>query len=297
MKRVIQNGFSLLALSLLLLIPGCTMDKSCCPSCDKGKAVIQFGSRIVVDEANFDKALRAVIASNNILQQVLPYLPVQEVENLLNQIAQGLSHEYAMLQWIADEGISTTPEYQAQLAELYRAVERNLANNKFQQILATMVDVKDDEPKTFYDAEKMTNSQFQQPPYLEQQGGVKVEVVHAKSLQDAENIKKKLASVTNIKKAAEELKAQYEDLGFVTEHTLAVDEGLRKALFALKKFPATDLIKVSDKLYFVFKAHKKQDAKYIDYDKLDAHGQEYIKQLIRKKKDERCLCKENGRAS
>ncbi len=270
----------------------CPSGKCCHRSGAKGSAVVLFGKRTIVDSEEFNKTIDAVIASNPMLQQFYPVLAKKDLEALIKQIAQGVAQEYAMKQWVEDQKISEAPEYVAHREEIQRALDRDLAIRAFRQKLGDEVVLAATEPKEYYEKNNERRQEFQQVPFLIQAGGVKAEGIIVKNASTAEQLKKELLTAAiSVKKAAEDKKAQYQDLGFVNAQSTKVDEAIRNALLAMKKFPAIDIVALGDGKFIVLKASKKQDSRYTEFEKLEERVKEYVGQLVKNEKLEELFSK------
>lgn len=273
----------------LLLLVGCNKGGCGCGSCGKGEGVIKFGKETVVDADEFDKTIKAVVSANPMVQQFYPSFSQKDLATFYQQIAQNLSKEYLMMRWINDEKISSTPEYQKRREEIVKALERDLAVRAFNEKLVELITLGENEPKEFYETAKLVRQEFQQPPFMTQAGGVKADIITVTTSAAAEGIKSKLAAVADIKKLATAEKLKHQDLGFVTARTPNIDEAVKATILGATKFPTTGIVKVADNKFIVFKAHKKQEPVFADYDKLDERVKDYALQVLRKEKFDKLL--------
>lgn len=171
-------------------------------------------------------------------------------------------------QYAKEQGFEKDPEYQKKLNEFVHAL-------KFQldvEFLEKTMTAGEAECKAYYEEHK--NEQ----PILISRGGVAAFGVVFENEADAKAFLSKAKGTKDLKKLAETegLSAKFRDFGAVNEQSPGIDAILRNKIVDIKTFPATELVKVDDKTFWVVVATAQEEEKYLPFDQIKEQIEKFL---------------------
>lgn len=232
---------------------------------DGSKVLATLDGKAIVTQNSFDQAFDRILDENPQLKQMLPMIP-----NIKGQFLKGMVSQEVVNKYIADNGLDSSAEYQAELDQAIRSMKSALNTKYFTQKFP--VNVSDSEVQKFYDEHKQDI-----PELLISGGGVKASGISAKTEAEA----KQIAAAAQGKNLAQyattaNKKANFKDFGTVTDKSTGIDTGLKVKIMALKKFPAVEVLKATDGTFWVVSAAGAQDAQYQPFDKIKNELKGYL---------------------
>lgn len=259
-----KNFFSLsLIIVPALFLAGCnwfsSKKDSVATSADGSTVLASVDGKTILTVSQFEQELEQIMESNPNLRQLLPMMP-----DLKENIFKSLVDREVMSFWVKEKGVDQQDDYKKDMARMQQQITLALNMQYFSKAHEAKPSEKD--VKEFYEKNKET-----MPQLLISRGGVKVVAVSLTSAAAAQDFLKKVqAHNGDIKKAAQEanLAKNIRDFKMVNEQSLGIDAQLKDAALSLKKVPATDMVKVSDKLFWVFRATDKEQAQYRPFDQV-----------------------------
>ncbi len=265
-KNKVKSFYGVAVLALALLSgcdwcckkKGCQKDASSSANMQDGKTVlltIDGKSMITVDQ--FNDYYNQFLAANPRLQGMIQFLP-----NAKQEILNGMINEEIVVYWAKQNKVDQNAEYQAELKNAMRMVERGLAAKNFEQTMVGKVAVTDDEIKAYYD-------QHKDPELIVTPGGVKAMGVEFDSnLKATVFLDRVRGKANNFKALAAESKFTVRDFGPINAMSFDVDKNIQQQVSALKGFPSIIIVETANKKYWVVAALSKEETKYRSLDEV-----------------------------
>lgn len=198
---------------------------------------------------------------------------IQFMPNIKSDIFQGMVGQAIIGEYVAQNNIDKSPEYQKELAMTLEQVKHMLNYNHFN--LRHPVDVSENDIKRFYDENKAKS-----PDFIESQGGVKAEAVSFKDEQGAQAFMTKAQSSRESleKLAADEgLSGSYHDFKLVNAQSMQVSPALKAKISKLSNFPTVEVVQ-DNGTWWVIKAHNKVEPVYVSFEEIKPKIEQYLKQ-------------------
>lgn len=276
-----RNSYKLVALVPLLLLPGCLPEwlggkkaeqkavesrPSDNGSALTGDAIVLMNGKPVITKDSLEAEFDQLLEDNPQFKSVLPFMPDAKINFLQGMINQAVVDEY-----IDRRGISQTVAYQNDMATMMRQVKRMLNTKYFG--LENPVDVSSSEVKKFYEDNKDT-----MPELLISQGGVSALGVQFEAQDTAEQFMNKVkgGDFAQIAQSGD-TKDHFTDFKLVNKTSVGIDPLVRSKIVGMKKFPSLDMVKVSDSLYWVVYADKKEEPTYRPFEQVKAGLEQFVK--------------------
>jgi len=221
------------------------------------KVLVTLEGVPVMTIKSFEEEYEKLLEENPQLKQMAQFIP-----DIKENIFKSLRSQMLMDVYIEREGIDKDSQYQEDLARFMKSLKRMLNSKYFSKRLT--VSVSDSEVKKFYDENKE-----KVPGLIVSQGGVRAVGIKFESKDAAKAFYDKAKGKSkNFDEIAKADKLSVEDLKLVNDQSLGMNAELRKKITALKNFPLVDMIKVSDKEYWVVNATAKEERQYRSYDEV-----------------------------
>lgn len=231
----------------------------------------------IITAESLDKNFNQLLEDNPQLKAVLPLMPNAKHDVFMGMVSQAVVDHY-----VQEKGIDKKAEYNKELNNMIKSV-KSMLNTKYFG-LDHPVAVSDAEVKKFYEENKAA-----MPDLLLSHGGVKSSGVSFTTEAEAKSFADKV-KVGGFDKAVTDanLKDKVTDFKFVNIQSLGIDPALRTKISAIKKVPATEVIKDSAGKFWVVQATEIEAPKYRPFEQVKAG----IKQYVEKEKRTEALCKE-----
>ncbi len=300
-KRMFAS--SILVMGALVLLPNCELSKSgesAAPAAAHEKSVPGAPAPAVSKPAPsgpqgeilltlYDQKVPKVTVTDfqNYKKELLEAQPnyasiIEFMPGANEQIFESLVNEAILEEWADKNHIAQTKEYKEDLDKIMKYAHRSLNVKYFQE--KHPVTVTDAEIKKYYDENKNNIPQLIVSP-----GGVTAKAVMFDTKAAAQAFYDKVKDPkSNFDAMAKETNAAVKDLGEVNNQSFEVDSAVRKTLMDAKRFPAVDLVEISDKSFAVVKALSKKDAQYVPFDQVKPG----IENLLKQQKAAEVLTKE-----
>lgn len=265
------------ALALLLVpvvfLPGCWLtDKLCGTGSGSSKAVdgsavlVSMKGQSVITKQSFEKEFEQLIEENPHLKSVLSLMPDAQKNFLM-----GMVNQEVVDRWVTENKVDQKEAYQKELDRMMRSVRRML-NTKFFGLEHT-VQVAENEIVEFYEKNKDS-----MPDLMISRGGVQAAGVSFEKEAEAKAFLAKAKEVKDIKRAADaaKLTKNFRDFKVVNAQSLGMDMTLRDKIAAINEVPSVELVKVSDKSFWVVSATSKEETKYRPLEQVKAGLEQFV---------------------
>lgn len=267
-----QAAFGKFALALLFVpmvfLPGCGWLDCLRGKKDsvEGKAVVTMSGDVVITTKSFEAEFEQLLAENPHLQSVLAMMPDAKKNFLM-----GMVNQQVVDKWVSANKVDQKEEYTKELDRMMRQVKRML-NTKYFGLEHPVV-VGEDEVTDFYNKNKDS-----MPDLIVSRGGVKAVGVSFDKEVTAKAFVAKVRELKDITKAANALHVakNLRDFKLVNSQSLGMDAALREQIVSLQKFPSVEVIKVSDKSFWVVSATSKEESQYRPLEQVKAGLEQYV---------------------
>jgi len=285
----IKNNSSFLAIGLLLLLPGCLnwFDRKK-PEQVKEEMLIEqtpLTGDILVSWEKSKEGRISLVTTNSLKMekdkllktnpQLKAMIAFMDEKQLDRNLSEGLMNQAVVDRYIQENKMNKSADYQAELKEGYKAVERMINTKYFSQSFP--VNVTDVEIKDFYEKNKEIV-----PNLLISRGGVEVMGVLFDNKEKANTFMATVKKEKNLQEAAQKagLSDKVKDFKLVHSQSIGIEGPLREKIVNMKQVPSTELFNIDDKTFWVVRASKKEKSKYRPLEQV----KEDIKQFIEKEK-------------
>ncbi len=281
MKNFSTKISSVLLVSSLVLLPGCEWFKSKLglgnssmpTAANDGSAVIAtLNGKPLLTVNEFEAQFKNFIEKH-------PYgAMLAQMEGIERKMFDGIVSQKIMSAWVSDNGIDKTQEYKESLDQLIQFLNARFFQMKH-PVATSEADARD-----FYNKNKES-----MPEAVVSRGGVNASAVSFAKEADAKALLEKAKGKGSLEKVAKEagLADKYRDFKTVNATSIGIDQALKDGILALKKFPASEIIKAGGS-YYVVSATGKEEVKYRPFDEVKAS----IEQRLNAQKQEQALEKE-----
>lgn len=277
-----KKYFKISLLFPLLMLPGCLSvgQKEQAPVAvesvpmqdaavgDNSPVLVKINGKPIITMNKLDAVFDKLMEAQPQYKEMMQFMP-----NLKSDILQGLVGQAVIEEYIAQNNIDTSPEYQKELEMTIEQVKHGLNYNYFNA--RHSVDVSEQEMKRFYDEHKDKS-----PDLIESQGGVKAEAVSFKDEQEAKAFMDKAkASRESLEKLAadEGLSGSYHDFKLVNAQSMQVAPTLKAKISKISSFPAVEMVQDNGN-WWVIKAHSKVEPVYVSFEEIKPQLEKYLKQ-------------------
>lgn len=244
---------------------------------DEPAIVLQDGDG-VIPRSQFEEHVNAVFQSQPGIEQYLQMMGRDQVKAMYEQIANMLRDQYVMRQFVEQNELDQTADYQKNRKMLIDQVENQLANYAFSQHLWDQLgDISDKEARSYY-KQNQDKEMFQREPFIQESGGIKAVAVKADSQAQAENIASKAKESDDLKKAARDYdKADaFQELGTVSQQDTKPSRSVVAKVHRMQDLPAVDTVTAEDGVYVV-RAIEKVSPTYADFEEVKQSVKDVIK--------------------
>lgn len=206
--------------------------------------------------------------------QLKMMIEAMDERQLDRSLSEGLMNQAIVDRYIEEKEIDKKQDYQAELQEGYKAVERMINTKFFSQALP--IQVTDAEVKDFYEKNKNVV-----PDLLISRGGTEAMGMMFDDEKMANDFLRETKEQKNLQKAAQKmgLTDKVKDFKVVNEQSIGIEAPLREKIVNMKTTPGTELLKVDDKFWVVYTS-KKNEPKYRPLGQV----KDNIKQFLEKEK-------------
>lgn len=267
-----QLAYGKFALALLLVpmvfLPGCGLMECLRGKKDsaQGKAVVTMSGDVVITTKSFEAEFDQLLEENPHLKSVLAMMPDAKKNFLM-----GMVNQQVVDKWVSANKVDQKEEYAKELDRMMRQVKRMLNTKYFG--LEHPVQVGEAEVTEFYNKNKDS-----MPDLIVSRGGVKAVGVSFESEASAKSFVAKVRELKDITKAANasHVAKNLRDFKLVNSQSLGMDVVLRDQIVSLQKFPTVEVIKVSDKSFWVVSASSKEESQYRPLEQVKAGLEQYV---------------------
>lgn len=272
MKKM-QSAYGKFALALLVVpmvfLPGCGwLDclRGKKETAEGGKAVVTMSGDVVITTKSFEAEFQQLLEENPHLKSVLAMMPDAKKNFLM-----GMVNQQVVDKWVAANKVDQKEEYAKELERMMRSVKRMLNTKYFG--LEHPVQVGDAEVTEFYNKNKDS-----MPDLIVSRGGVKAVGVSFEKEAEAKAFVGKVRELKDISKAANvaHVSKHLRDFKLVNAQSLGIDAVLRDKIVSLEKVPCIELVKVSDKSFWVVSATAKEESQYRPLEQVKAGLEQYV---------------------
>ena len=271
MNKANKFFFSALSVSLLLL-SGCWSKKeesssatavdtniSESISAPQGEVLLSIKGNAVITVPQFELYFNRFLEANPRMQQILSLMPDADKNIFMTMVSEEL-----LLNWIKEQKVDQREEFKNELQktidQVVRGVNVRLAAQYFEK--EHPVEMKDSEVKKYYDDNKEVI-----PGILISRGGIKAFGVSFDKKEEAQAFLPEASKAKDLKELAQAKKLQVKDFGLINKMSPGVEKELKDKIFAMKRFPSTELVEVNKK-YWVIQAQSKEEPKYHEFDQI-----------------------------
>jgi hypothetical protein len=241
-----------------------SQEKSTSQANKDASVVVTAGGEAIVTEEDFKQSLDAIAQANPGMLEVLPMMPKEQQQQMYNQILESLVAQHLEKQYVKEQKLDQTQDYKKNRKQLLEQVEQLLADNAFKNDILENVSVSEKDAQAYYDKNKASEDQFQQPPFLKAQGGTKAHVVRVASKKAANDLAEQARQSGNLKQAAKDAGKKVDDLGVVTQESSEPSYEVVSKINEMKKLPNVVVVE-SDDVYYVAKGLSKAKPEYAKF--------------------------------
>lgn len=243
---------------------------------DHSEVLVTINGKPAITSKSFERDFETLLEENPQLKSVLPFMPDAR-KNFLG----GLVNQEIVDLYVRDHKLDQKPEYKQDLERLQRSVVRMLNTKYF--AAAHPVTVEDAEVVAYYE-----NNKDKMQELIISRGGMQTWGVQFEKEADAKAFQAKVQgkALQDVAKA-ENMADKVKDFKLVNKQSIGIDPVLRSKIVALEKVPATEVVKVNDKTFWVVQVTSKEDAKYRPFEEV----KEPIRQLVEREKSNEALQK------
>jgi len=284
-----KNGVNFLVVTLLLLLPGCGnwFGEKKTGSVTEELIVEQIPlTGDVLVSWNMNKADGIPLVTTDSLRvekdkllktnpQLKAMIAFMDEKQLDRNLSEGLMNQAIVDRYVQEHGMDKNSDYQAELKEGYKAVERMINTKYFSQ--AFPVQVADAEIKEFYEKNREIV-----PNLLISRGGIETMGVLFDNEKMANEFMASVKEEKDLQKAAQKagLTDKVKDFKLVHSQSIGIEAPLREKIVSIKRAPSTELFEIDDKTFWVVRASKKEESKYRPLEQVKGD----IKQFLEKEK-------------
>ena len=262
MKNLSSKMSIVLVVSALAFLPSCDWlkNKLGMVKTDQAQAVAADAHDEVV--AMIDgKPLLYRSEVNNQLKTIIEMNPqIAQIEGIEDHLANSLAMQKLISRKVNEEGLNKSKEYQQQLESFTHMLNWRTFAAKHQPVIT------EEDKKAYYDKNKENLAEA-----MVSRGGVPVSSVSFAKEADAkaflEKAKVKVGQLEQVAKDAK-LAEKFRDYKLVHANSYGIEPVLREKVLAIKKSPATEVIKINDSTYYVVHVGAKEAAKYRAYEEV-----------------------------
>jgi len=284
-----KNSINFLAITLFLLLPGCgnwfggkksesaTEELTVEQVSLTGDVLVSWENNkvdgiplVTTDSLRVEKD--KLLETNPQLKAMIAFMDEKQLDRNLSE---GLMKQAMVTRFIQEHGINKSSDYQAELKEGYKAVERMIDTKYFSQ--AFPVQIADAEIKDFYEKNKEVV-----PNLLISRGGIEAMGVLFDNKKMAHDFMVNVKEEKDLQKAAQKagLTDKVKDFKLVHSQSIGIEVPLREKIVSIKRVPSIELFEVGDKTFWVVRASKKEEPKYRPLEQVKGD----IKQFLEKEK-------------
>lgn len=231
----------------------------------EGDVLVSMDGKPVISTKSLEHEFAQLLIENPQLQAVLPMMPEAKTNFLQGMISQALVDRY-----VAEKGIDQKADYQRELARMEHSIRRMLNTKYFSQEHA--VEVSDADVEKFYEDNKKSMAEL-----MLSRGGTKAAAVMF-DREDAARAFAVKAKGRDLARVAKEsgVADRVRDFNFVNDQSLGIDANVKNKVVSMTKVPAVEVVKGTDKHFWVVQATEKQEQKYRPIDQVRAGLKQYI---------------------
>lgn len=225
-----------------------------------GEILVSVNNRPLISVDSLQHEKDKLLKSNPQLKAMMAFMDSKQFDFNLSM---GLLNQELVDLDIAERGINKQAEYQLELEEGYKAIERMLNAKYFSQEFPVTVSI--DEVKSFYEKNKEA-----MPNLLLSRGGVGAVGIQfddqAKAQQFLEAVR---AGNNDVNKTAQAqgLSDKVKDFKLVNNQSTGMDAPLRDKIVGMKKVPSVEMFTIDGK-FWVVSATTREEAKYRPFDQV-----------------------------
>jgi len=221
----------------------------------KGELLLSIDGKPVLYAHDFEDQKMMAQQSNQQLNMILQMMPDAEYTMLFKSIEAG----HLMKEWVVRSGKDKDPKFIKQMEQYIEAIKLQMYMKLYED--AHPVHVSEHEAYEFYKTKR-----DQIPGLIAEQASVEIMYVSFDSKSQAENFMSKIkdGSEKHLKLAAKEAGLSLETMMISSDSQC--NESLKNSVLAATKFPAKEIVKISDDNYWVVGMLKKKDAEYRSFE-------------------------------
>src|SRR5690606_38312810 len=237
-----------------------------------GDIIVTMNGKPVITSSVLEAEKENIFKSNPQIKAAVAFMDPKVLDrNLID----GLVSQVLVDEYVSEQGLDLSAEYQAELADAFKAIKRMLNAKFFSQKF--QVAVTDSEASKFYEANKDSI-----PGLLMSQGGIVASGIQFDNEASAKDFiaKVKLAN-NNFARAAQQegITGTIKDFKVVNSQSIGIDSVLRDKIVGIKTVPSVELILANGEIWVV-NAVAKEAAKYRPFEQV----KDSIKQELEKNK-------------
>lgn len=232
---------------------------------NEGEVLVSMEGKSIISTKSLDAEFAQLLEENPQLKAVLAMMPDAKFNFMQGMVSQAVVDRY-----VEENKIDEQTEYQQDLSRMMRSVRRMLNTKYFG--LKHSVEVADADIQKFYDENKDN-----MPDLMVSRGGVKAMGLPFTKEEAARECAMK-AKGRDMAKVAKEMgmSEKMRDFKLVNSQSLGMDTAVKNRVIAMKKFPAVEVVKGEDKMFWVVSATEAQQAKYRPLEQVKAGLKQYM---------------------
>lgn len=277
-----KSVVSLVLVGSLFLLTGCFGEKAnkakesqsvAESAAGKGELLLSIDGKPVLYAQDFEDQKQMLQQSNQQLNMILQMMPDAAYTMLFKSIEAGL----LIKEWAIRAGIEDKEDFAKRRRLAHEQIDLNLYMQEFME--AHPIEVSDHEALNFY---KEKRDQIQ--GLVTSPASVEVVYVACKTKAQAEDFASKArdGSEKHMKIAAKDMNLKLESMTISPDS--ACDNTLKQTVLVATKFPAKEIVKINDNVFYVVGLLKKNEAQYHSFD--NPQVKEFIKKSCKDAKRE-----------
>lgn len=240
-----------------------------------GEVLVTMNGKPVVTVDSLEIEKEKLFEANPQIKQMMAFMDPAQLDKSL---VEGLTNQAIIDQYISDQGIDKTAEYQKELKEGFKAVERMVNTKIFTQNFN--VKVTDAEVRTFYNENKDL-----MPDLALSRGGVKATGIQFDNEADARAFAAEITAGKTLQQAAEAQgkSDSIRDFMTVNEQSTGLDASLKAKILGMSQVPSVEVVALNDKTVWVVHASGKEETQYRPFEQVKAGLKDYLEKESRAK--------------
>jgi len=237
--------------------------------------VVAEDGKTAVGLDEFQQTFDALMQSQPGIEQILPLMEESQQKQLYREVANMLANQYAITQYVKDNNLDKTEEYEKNRKILLDQVEKQLNSQAFNDYISQQIESVSDEDARQYYREHKHESAFQQEPFIKEAGGIKALVVQAENEEQAQDIAEQAQQNKDLHKAARDYNLSVGEPQVFRENMQEPHKDVVEKIVNASELPTVD-IAYTDNGPYVFRAIERVKPTYADFEDVKDEVKNYM---------------------